>query len=185
MRIAYILYDDLTLLDFIGFYDPISRLRSLNILPDLGWDYCALTPTVRDTFGLTLAVDRTRPDLSDYDLAFVPGGVGSRVLMHDPVFLDWLRTARSVPLKVSVCTGSLLLGAAGLIRRRRATTHFGEYDRLSPYVGEVVRNRIVEDGDLITGGAVASSLDVGLYVVDKLAGPRDAELIRRAMNYGR
>ena len=182
MRLAYVLFSGITLLDFVGFYDPISRLKSQGYLPDLSWDLCAYEATVADGFRLGLTIDRVRPDLGEYDMIFVPGGFGSRRLVDDADWLDWLRTAAPVPLKVSVCTGSLLLGAAGFLAGRRATTHFSEYDALQQWAGEVVRGEIVvEDDGIITGGAVASSLELGLYVVEKLAGPQGRGEVRRAM----
>ena len=183
MSIAYLLFDGITLLDFIGVYDPVCRLKSRSHLPDLTWDLCALTPRIRDSFGLEMAVDKVRPDLAGYDMIIVPGGFGTRALQHDPAFTDWLRTAAPVSRKVSVCTGSLLLGAAGFLAGRRATTHFGEYDALAGYCGTVVRERIVTDGPVTTAGAVASSLDLGLNLCAELAGEAAAEDIRRSMNY--
>lgn len=184
MNIAFVLFDDLTLLDFVGFYDPVVRLRSQNHLPDLRWDTCALTPTVRDNFGLRLTVDRVAPDLGDYDLVFVPGGFGTRALRHDERMLTWLKTAAPVPLKVSVCTGALLLGAAGFLNDHRATTHFNEYATLAEYCPRVIESEtIVDDGAVITAGAVASSLALGLHLCARLAGPEVAGKIGRSMAY--
>lgn len=183
MRIAYILYDNLTLLDFVGFYDPVSRLRTQGYLPELEWHLCATKATVRDSCGLHVSIDRIMPDLAAYDLVYVPGGFGSRTLINDDEFLDWLRTAAQTEQLVSVCTGSLLLGAAGLLQGKRATTHFDEYATLAPYVAEVVEENLVADGRVITGGAVAASLDLGLYTCQKLAGPDAATEISRRMNY--
>jgi len=183
MRIAYILFDGITLLDFVGVYDPVARLQSQGYLPDLTWDLCAVSPVVQDSFGLSMTVDKVRPDLGGYDLIFVPGGFGTRQLQHDEAFVNWLQTAQEVPRKVSVCTGSLLLGAAGFLQNHRATTHFNEYDALAGYCREVVPERIVDDGAVITAGAVASSLDLGLYLCGLLAGEEAVEPIRRSMDY--
>lgn len=184
MKVAYLLYDGLTLLDFIGFYDPVSRLQSQGHLPDFDWDLCATTPTIKDSFGLEITVDLVRPDLSTYDVIYVPGGFGTRGLQHDENFLAWLKTSGPVPLKTSVCTGSLLLGAAGFLEGKRATTHFNEYAVLAPYCREVTEERIVDEGSVITAGAVATSLDLGLYLCEKLVGPEKTVLIRRSMDYG-
>lgn len=183
MQIAYILYDDLTLLDFIGFYDPISRLRSMKYLPDLGWQLCATKAMITDSFGMHIRVDQITPDLSEFDVIYIPGGLGSRALQHDPAFISWLKTAEQVPWKISVCTGSLLLGAAGMLQNKRATTHFDEYDSLGAYCQTVVKDRIVADGQLITGGAVATALDLGLYICEQWAGPEAVQAIRKRMNY--
>lgn len=183
MEIAYILYDNLTLLDFVGFYDPVTRLRSMKFLPDLSWRLCATKDTVIDSFGLHIRVDQVTPDLSEFDAIFIPGGLGSRSLQYDEAFIGWLQTAEKVPWKISVCTGSLLLGAAGFLKGKKATTHFDEYDTLGPYCETVVKERIVADGQLITGGAVAASLDLGLYMCSRWAGPEAAGAIQTRMHY--
>lgn len=183
MKTAYLLFNGVTLLDFIGVYDPLSRLQSQGHLPGFSWDTCALTPTVKDAFGLTFTVDRVRPDLSEYELLVVPGGFGTRTLQHDPAMISWLRTAASVPLKASVCTGALLLGAAGFLKTHRATTHFNEYETLGGYCREVVREELVDDGAVITAGAVASSLTLGVYLCEKFVGAERTALIRKSMAY--
>lgn len=113
MKIAYILFDGVTLLDFIGIYDPISRLKSMQYIPELSWDICGLDAQIQDSFGLKLSCDKVRNNLSDYDMVVVPGGLGTRQLSTNPTFIEWLQTARQARYLVSVCTGSLLLGAAG------------------------------------------------------------------------
>ena len=182
-RVAYILFDGITTLDFIGFYDPISQLKAKKFLPKLSWDTCALQPTIKDSFGLTITVDLVEPDLASYDLIFVPGGFGTRPLQREEKFLAWLQTSQTVPYKVSVCTGSLLLGAAGFLKGKKATTNFNEYETLKPYCQLVVKDRIVQDGNTITGGAVATSLDLGLYVCEMLAGKEAKESIQKRMAY--
>lgn len=184
MRAALLLFDDVTLLDFVGCYDPLLRLRTLGYLPDLEADICALMPTIRDGHGLRLTADRVAPDLAGYDLLFVPGGLGTRALRHDPAMLDWLTTAAPVPLKTSVCTGALLLGAAGFLAAHRATTHPSAYDLLRPHAAEVVENvTVVDDGPVITAGAVAASLPLGLHLCRRLAGAEAAAAVRAAMAY--
>lgn len=182
-RIAFVLFDGLTHLDFVGFYDPITRLRSMDYIPDLEWDICGWTETIRDNFGLEVRPDKVRNDLGAYDLVFVPGGLGTRQLQYDEAFIDWIKTATPVEYKVSVCTGSLLLGAAGFLQGKNATTNYNVYELLEPYCSQVIKERIVEDGNLITGGAVATSLDLGLYVCKKFVGPEAAATIRRKMGY--
>ncbi|WP_273444608.1 DJ-1/PfpI family protein [Neolewinella agarilytica] len=183
MKVAYILFDGITLLDFIGIYDPLCRLRAQHHLPDFSWDLCAMTPSIQDSFGLEITVDLVAPDLSAYDMIIVPGGFGTRSLQTDSAFLQWLATAEEVPKKASICSGALLLGAAGFLKGHRATTHFNEYETLAPFCREVVRERIVDDGAVITAGAVASSLDLGLYLCRQIVGKQTAEAIRKSMNY--
>ncbi len=162
MRMAFVIYDGMTALDFIGAYDPLTRLNTMDLLPDVAWHVCATTTTVRDIGGLRFVPDLVGEPLTGYDLVFVPGGFGTRALMDDADFIAWIRTAAEAPLLASVCTGSLLLGAAGLLKDVRATTHPSAYEDLRPFCREVVQERIVDEGRIITGRGVTSSIDLGL-----------------------
>ena len=88
MKIAYILFNGVTWLDFIGFYDTINRLKSLNYLPDLAWDICGNTEIVEDYFGLKIQVDKVNNSIYEYDVIFIPGGWGTRQLITDESFMD-------------------------------------------------------------------------------------------------
>jgi transcriptional regulator GlxA family with amidase domain len=182
-KIAFILFDGITWLDFIGIYDPISRLKSMTYLPELSWDLCAFTETVRDNFGLTILPNKIQNELSDYDAIIVPGGFGTRELRYDIDFMSWIKTAEPIKQKISICTGSLLLGSAGFLEGKKATTNFKEYETLAPYCEEVMKERIVQDGNVITAGAVSSSIDLGLYLCELWVGPEAALSIRTNMAY--
>ena len=183
MKIAYIIFDKITWLDFIGMYDPISRLKSMNYLPELSWDICSFSKPATDNFGLEIAANKIQNSLSDYDAIIIPGGIGTRPLQFDKDFINWIKTAKDVKYKISVCTGSLLLGAAGYLKNKKATTHFKEYKTLKPYCKTVSKKRIVEDDKVITAGAVSSSIDLGLYLCQKWAGKKAEKEIRKAMDY--
>lgn len=183
MRIAYVIFDGITWLDMVGIYDPISRLRSLHYLPDLRWDICGFTNMVSDNFGLTVKPDKIQNSFVHFDAIIVPGGFGTRKLQYDKDFLSWVKTSENVPYKISVCTGSLILGACGFLQDKRATTNYREYDALKPYCKEVIAERIVEDGDVITAGAVSASLDLGLHLCAKWGGVAAKEEIRKRMDY--
>jgi len=183
MKIGYVLYYGMTWLDFIGIYDPISRLKSMNCLPELTWEFCSFTENAADAFGLAMKPNSIKQTLAIYDVIIIPGGCGTTTLLTDDLFKAWIQSAESVPCKVSVCTGSLILGFAGFLKDKRATTNFAEYDNLKSYCREVVEERIVEDGDIITAGAVSSSIDLGLYLCEKWAGADIREAIRHEMDY--
>jgi len=183
MKIAFIVFEGITWLDFIGVYDPISRLKSLKFIEDLHWDICSNKETVKDSFGLELKVTQINNNLETYDAIIIPGGFGTRSLQFDQAFIDWIKTSKNVKYKISICTGSLILGAAGFLKDKSATTNFQEYKTLEPYCKTVSHERIVEDGDTITAGAVSSSLDLGLYLCKKWAGVEAAEEIRKRMDY--
>jgi cyclohexyl-isocyanide hydratase len=181
MHIAIIVYQNLTLLDLVGFTDAIQRLKSMKMINDLELTYCALNKPITDNFGFGVRVDKIKPDLATFDVVFVPGGLGSRVLLSNVEFLNWIRTASSVPLKAAVCTGSLILGAAGLLENKKATTHFDEYELLHQYTSQVIKADLVEDQGLVTAGAVASSLVLGLHICKMLTSEKDALLIAKRM----
>lgn len=183
MKAAFIIFDRMTSLDFIGFYDPVTRLKSMKIIDDFEWRICAITRHIVDDRGLRIEADEVGQPLGLYDMLFVPGGFGSRTLQHDGEFVDWLKTGASARLRVSVCTGALLLGAAGFLRGLRATTHPGALKELEPYCKTVVRDRVVDEGDTITAGGVSASIDAGLHVVQRLAGPDARARIAAQMDY--
>jgi cyclohexyl-isocyanide hydratase len=144
---------------------------------------CALTPQVSDERGLRLIADRVGESLEGCDLLYVPGGMGTRKLQHDAQFVQWLQSASGAKLKVSVCTGSLLLGAAGFLRGLTATTHPAALKELEPYCARVVRSRIVDQGAIVTAGGVSTSIDLGLHLVERLAGRDARATIARQMDY--
>lgn len=183
MKIAYIIFNGVTWLDVIGVYDAVSRLRSMNFIPDLTWDVCSFTDTAQDNHGLQMVPQKIRQPLYEYDAVIVPGGHGTRTLISDAVFLDWIRTAKDASYKISICTGSLLLGAAGFLQSKKATTNFLEYETLRPYCREVVKEKIVEDGDVITAGAVTASIELGLYLCEKWSGKEARRVIQERMGY--
>ena len=170
MKAAFVIFQGMTTLDFVGFYDAITRLKTMKFMDDFAWHICARQREVSDDRGLTIAADTVDATLAGYDLLFIPGGFGTRPLQHDRAFVDWIASARDVPLKTSVCTGALLLGAAGFLQGKRATTHPGAYRELEPYCAGVVQQRIVDEGDVVTGGGVSTSIDLGLHLVQRLAG---------------
>lgn len=183
MKVAFVLFDRMTALDFIGFYEAITRLKIMKLMEGVSWDLCADKAEVTDELGVTMKVDLVRPDMSEYDLVFVPGGMGTRALRSDEGFVRWLQTAKPVTYKVSVCTGALLLGAAGFLEGKRVTTNASAFALLAPYCKEVVQARIVRDGNVITGGGVAASIDLGLFVVELLCGLDAVRLVQTAMDY--
>lgn len=183
MKIAYVLFNGITTLDFVGIYDALSRLKALKYIPDLEWDICSFTTTVKDNFGLEIVPQKIKNDLSDYDVLIVPGGFGTRELQYDDAFLEWIKTSEKVPTKASICTGSLIMGAAGFLKDKKATTNYQSYKELEPYCKEVIEDRIVEDDGVITAGAVSTSLNLGLYLCEKWAGEQAALEIRQKMDF--
>ncbi len=183
MKAALIIFEGMTSLDFIGFYDPVTRLKTLGLMPDFEWRICALTPRIADDRGLGIIANSVAESLAGFDLLFIPGGFATRTLQHDREFVAWLRSAAPAPLKTSVCTGALLLGAAGFLEGRRATTHPKALQDLVQYGRVVPAERVVDDGEVITAAGVSASLDLGLHVVQRLAGAEAGAKIAAQMDY--
>ncbi|WP_438350643.1 DJ-1/PfpI family protein [Paenibacillus sp. FA6] len=183
MKIGIVLFNGVTFLDFIGFYDVIYRLNLFEETKGTTWDICGLSEEISDELGLTIKVNKIKPDLSEYDLLFVPGGMGTRELRFDEEFISWLRQAENVNYIVSVCTGSLLLGAAGFLKNKKSTTHPNAYKLLEPYCKEVIKTRIVRDGNLITAGGVSASIDLALYIVELFVNKDAVEIIKKQIDY--
>ncbi len=183
MKIAFVLFDGMTALDFVGVFDPLTRLQSMRLLPDVSWELCARAPQVRDGSGLQIAATQVAQPLQGFDLLVVPGGLGTRTLMHDEEFIGWLRSAERVPLKASVCTGALLLGAAGFLQGRPAATHASARQLLAPHCAHVSSERIVDAGDVITAGGVTAGIDLGLHLVERLAGAAARQAVQAQIEY--
>jgi Transcriptional regulator containing an amidase domain and an AraC-type DNA-binding HTH domain len=183
MKMGLILFHGVTFLDFVGFYDVIYRLNQFEKTKGTTWDICGVTEEVTDELGMRVKVNKIKPDLADYDLIFIPGGMGTRKLKDDIDFINWIKTADNVPLKISVCTGALILGAAGYLKGKQATTHPRALELLEPYCYQVLRSRIVKDGNVITAGGVATSIDLGLYMIKMLAGSEAMALVKDQLDY--
>jgi cyclohexyl-isocyanide hydratase len=133
---------------------------------------------VRTEHGLTLLPQVTFADCGPLDLVMVPGGYGMNPLLEDPEVLDFLRqTAKTARYLVGICTGSLVLGAAGLLRGKRAGTHWMSRDLLAAFGAIPVAERVVVDGNIFTGGGVTAGIDVALEVVAEIAGREAAEAV--------
>ncbi len=183
MKIGFVVFNGITFLDLIGFYDVIYRLNLFEQTKGTTWDFCGLSEEITDELGLTIKVNKIRPELSAYDLIFVPGGMGTRKLRSDENFIGWLRQAADVRYIVSVCTGSLLIGAAGFLTGKKATMHPSAYELLEPYCQEVMNARIVKDGNLITAGGVSTSIDLALYLVELFVNKEAVETVKKQIDY--
>ncbi|GGA01166.1 dimethylglycine dehydrogenase [Paenibacillus marchantiophytorum] len=183
MKMAFILFDDMTTLDFSGFHNAVTWLKKRNILDDLTWETCSNKQEVKDDRGMVIKVDRVFQDLSEYDLIFIPGGIATRSLIHDIEFMTWIKTAQNVKYKVSVCTGALLLGAAGFTKGKTITTNPLALDLLKPYCKDVVKVRAMRDGDVFTGGGITASIDLGLFFIETITNSESAQEIQKLMDY--
>lgn len=180
---AYILFDKMTMLDFVGFYEAVTWMGILKAKEHVSWDFCSNKEQITDDRGLTVKINHVYPDLSGYDLIFIPGGFSTRQLRYDTDFISWIQTACDVEYKVSVCTGALILGAAGFLKEKKATTNPSAYELLAPYCAEVVKERYVRDGNIFTGGGVSASIDLGLYFIESLTNVEMVRQVQEKMDY--
>ncbi len=180
MEIALLIYDGLAPLDAVGPYEVMRNVP--------GWDVRTVAKQrgeVRDESGsLGLVADCALEELTAPDLVLVPGGAGNRPLMADEELLEWLREVdRSTKWTTSVCTGSLLLGAAGLLQGKRATTNWIVLDALREFGAEPVGGRFVEDGKVVTAAGVTAGIDMALHLVAREVGPEVAQAVQLGIEY--
>lgn len=180
MHIVFLLFDRITALDVVGPYEILARLPGAQVTfagPRRG--------EVRtDNRALGLMADASIDEIAHCDLLVVPGGFGTRIVERDERLLAWLRAIdRTTRVTASVCTGSLLLAAAGLLRGRRANSHWAQRERLVEHGAIPVAERIVRDGKYATAAGVSAGLDLGLALAIELAGPDVAAAIQLAIEY--
>ncbi|MFJ4466303.1 DJ-1/PfpI family protein [Streptomyces sp. NPDC089424] len=180
MQIALLVFDRFTALDAVGPYEILSRI------PDAETVFVAKEagPVRSDNGVLALTADRTLDEVRRPDVVVVPGGPGQSALMDDRVLLDWLRAVDATSTwTTSVCTGSLLLAAAGLLAGRRATSHWLALDQLRPLGAEPTGERVVFDGKYVTAAGVSSGIDMALTLLGRIAGDDHAQAVQLATEY--
>jgi transcriptional regulator GlxA family with amidase domain len=190
MQIAILLFDRLTALDAIGPYEVLSRLPDAEltfVAQEPGPTGSASTPvSVRtDTGRLALTADASLADVPHPEIVLLPGGPGQAALMEDGPVHEWLRAAHATSTwTASVCTGSLILAAAGVLTGRRATTHWTALDELGRLGVECAADeRVVFDGKLVTAAGVSAGIDMALALTAKIAGDHVAQAIQLGIEY--
>lgn len=179
LQIGSLLFEGLDQIDLTGPFEVFTRMPNSTYRV-----YGRTTEPVRDMGGLWLKADATLVDAPQLDLLHVPGGYGQEALMEDEEVLGWIRQqATGVKCLFSVCTGALLLGAAGLLVGRRATTYWPAF-HLLPYFGAIpVNERVVVDGTMVFAAGVTSGIDGALRVAAELRGIEVAQGIQLGMQY--
>jgi len=181
MRIVFFLYEGLTTLDIIGPHDVLSRLPDVEAI-SVSKDGEAVTA---DTGVLGLTASHTMAEADSCDVLVVPGGVaGTFAAAADEEILNWIRSVTADATWItSVCTGSLILGAAGLLDGKRATTHWAAMDLLAGYGAEAVTARSVRDGNIITAAGVSAGIDMAISLAATIAGDETAQAIQLGIEY--
>ncbi|MEU6890750.1 DJ-1/PfpI family protein [Streptomyces sp. NPDC046557] len=180
MQIAVLLYDRFTSLDAIGPYDTLGRLPGAEVV----FVSQRPGPVRTDAGSLALVADKGLDEVTRPDIVIVPGGPHPEIEMANPVVLDWLRSVDATTTwTTSVCTGSLLLAAAGLLDGRRATSHWLFLDRLRAFGAEPTGERVVFDGKYVTAAGVSAGIDMGLTLLGRAAGDDVARTVQLMTEY--
>lgn len=179
MQITMLIFDDLAVLDALGPYEVFRNVP--------GWEVRFAGPRkgeVRSRGGLGLLADHAIDEIDSAELLLVPGGRGARALIGDEKVLSWLREIdRTTTWTTSVCTGALLLGAAGLLEGKRATTNWLALEEIRQLGADPVGGRFVEDGKLVTAAGVTAGIDMALHLVARVATPEVAQAVQLGIEY--
>lgn len=180
MEIAFLLFDGVTALDLVGPYEVLSPLPGA----ETRLVASAPGPQRADTGALQLTADHSLGDVSSPAILVVPGGPGTRELVHDDEILGWIRKVHgSSRWTTSVCTGALLLGAAGILDGLRATTHWRALDDLIGFGAVPTHARVMQEGKVITAAGVSAGIDMALLLAEKLAGKHVAQALQLTIEY--
>ena len=179
LRVVFLVYPNVTQLDLTGPAQVLSRIGEAKI--DLVWK---MRDPVQTDSGFALLPTATFDEVREADILCVPGGFGCIDVMQDDAALAWVRAVgESAQWVTSVCTGSLILGAAGLLRGYRATSHWAWRDYLGLFGAEPVAERVVFDRNRVTGGGVTAGIDFALALVAAIEGEENARAIQLGLEY--
>ncbi|MET8630073.1 DJ-1/PfpI family protein [Kitasatospora sp. NPDC004669] len=181
MRIAVLLYDDFTALDAVGPYEVLSRIPGTEVV----FTAARRGPVRTDMTSLALTADAALDEVDSADLLLVPGGPGTEAQLADRAVVEWVRAVDATTTwTTSVCSGSLLLGAAGLLQGRRATSHWVCLDQLPQFGAEPTgTERVVIDGKYATAAGVSAGIDLALTLTGRIAGDATAQAIQLLIEY--
>jgi transcriptional regulator GlxA family with amidase domain len=187
-HIGILLFPDVEELDAVGPYEVLAHWTQQ--YPQDRWSVSCLSAdgaSVRAAKGLVLGAHHSVAEAPPLDVLLHPGGRGTRPLLRNQAHLEWVRAQRkTVPLMTSVCSGSLVYAAAGLLTGRPATTYWAAFDELRALDESVelrAHDRFVDDGDVITSAGVSAGIDMALHLVVRLAGADRARQVRRGIQY--
>jgi transcriptional regulator GlxA family with amidase domain len=179
MRVVFLFYEGMTALDLVGPHEILCRL------PEAKIQRAAEQPGLIHTdSGLMLSVEHALSDISHADILVIPGAGNATTLKKYPNTLNWIRSIHATTTwTTSICTGSLILGAAGILSGLRATTHWAAFDRLQIWGALPTKERVVIDGKVITAAGVSAGIDMALILSAKIAGDSFAQTIQLGIEY--
>jgi transcriptional regulator GlxA family with amidase domain len=179
ITIAFLIFDNFTALDIIGPYEILSKIPNSKVY-FVGLEAKNYT----DGKGLTIKADYSLEDMKNPDILLIPGGQGIDSLLNDNRLLNWLRNAhKTSKWTISVCSGALLLAAAGILENKIATTHWNRKEQLRQYGVNVVDKRYHKDGKIITSAGVSAGIDMALYLLSLITNEDYAKAVQLGIEY--
>jgi len=179
MKIAFLFYEGMTALDAVGPHEILSRLPEASV-----FRVARRAGPIQTDSQLILTADYSLTDVTSADIVLVPGAGNATTLSDHPETLEWLQSIHATTTwTTSVCTGSLILGAAGILSNLKATTHWAAFDRLKLWKAVPTKARVVEDGKVITAAGVSAGIDMALMLSSKIAGENFAKTMQLGIEY--
>jgi len=187
-NVAILIFNEVEVLDFCGPFEVFSVTgRQASVTPFNVYTVAEEEQPILTRNRLSVNPSYTIQDCPEPDILVVPGGLGTRKEMHNPILIDWIRSSsQKAELILSVCTGALLLAKAGLLEGLAATTHHGAIELLrevAPHTTIHANKRIIDNGKIIVSAGISAGIDMSLYVVNKLLGEKQALETARYMEY--
>jgi len=179
LKIAILLFDNYTALDVVGPYEVLSKIPNSKIY------MVAVKPGLyKDIKGLQMSADYSLKDIENPDILVIPGGFGIDSVLNNQDIINWIQNAHKTSTwTVSVCSGALLLGAAGILKDCKATTHWNRKEELIKYGAILQNERYVKDGKVITSAGVSAGIDMSLYLLSLVVNENYAKAVQLGMEY--
>lgn len=179
MKVVFLFYEGMTALDAVGPHEILCHLPKASV-----FRVAKQAGPIQTDSQMFLTADYSLADVTEADILLVPGAGNATTLSDNPETLEWLRFIHATTTwTTSVCTGSLILGAAGILFNLKATTHWAAFERLSRWKAIPTKARVVEDGKVITAAGVSAGIDMALMLSSKIAGEKFAQAIQLGIEY--
>jgi transcriptional regulator GlxA family with amidase domain len=179
LKIAILLFDNYTALDVVGPYEVLSKISNSKIY------MIAVKPGLyKDIKGLQISADYSLQDITNPDILVIPGGFGIDTILNNQDIISWIQNAHKTTIwTVSVCSGALLLGSAGLLKNCKATTHWNRKEQLAKYGAILQNDRYVKEGKIVTSAGVSAGIDMSLYLLSLIVNVSFAKAVQLGMEY--
>jgi transcriptional regulator GlxA family with amidase domain len=179
LKIAILLFDNFTALDVVGPYEVLSKIPNSKI-----YMVSVKSGLYKDVKGLQISADFSLQDMRNPDILVIPGGLGIDSILDNQDIINWIQNShRTSKWTVSVCSGALLLGSAGLLNDCKATTHWNRKNQLVKYGAILQNDRYVKDGKIVTSAGVSAGIDMSLFLLSLIVNVNFAKAVQLGMEY--